>query len=295
MERSALSVAILRQRLISLLTAMPAAQSGDESSVHQARVASRRLRGALPMLNARVDAAAVNRVDRRVRKITRALGPVRELDVSLLLLAELEGRGAAPAAAIARVREAVTVERVKRRREMLEAITPARLEKLRKRLVDAVAPNSQPLAAGSTLAEAASQSRKRAKRLRAAIERAGSIYLIERLHRVRIEAKKLRYALEIQRELTRSRSRAHLSRLKVQQDLLGRMHDLEMLIDQTRVVQAGLPGRSRKATAELDALIRVLEDEAREGHAAYMRGRPALVKLCAAVTEAAEQSRSSAA
>lgn len=295
MERSALSVAILRQRLISLLTAMPAAQSGDESSVHQARVASRRLRGALPMLNARVDADAVNRVDRRVRKITRALGPVRELDVSLLLLAELEGRGAAPAAAIARVREAVTVERVKRRREMLEAITPARLEKLRKRLVDAVAPNSQPLAAGSTLAEAASQSRKRAKRLRAAIERAGSIYLIERLHRVRIEAKKLRYALEIQRELTHSRSRAHLSRLKVQQDLLGRMHDLEMLIDQTRVVQAGLPGRSRKATAELDALIRVLEDEAREGHAAYMRGRPALVKLCAAVTEAAEQSRSSAA
>lgn len=295
MERSALSVAILRQRLISLLTAMPAAQSGDESSVHQARVASRRLRGALPMLNARVDADAVNRVDRRVRKITRALGPVRELDVSLLLLAELEGRGAAPAAAIARVREAVTVERVKRRREMLEAITPARLEKLRKRLVDAVAPNSQPLAAGSTLAEAASQSRKRAKRLRAAIERAGSIYLIERLHRVRIEAKKLRYALEIQRELTHSRSRAHLSRLKVQQDLLGRMHDLEMLIDQTRVVQAGLPGRSRKATAELDALIRVLEDEAREGHAAYMRGRPALVKLCAAVTEAGEQSRSSAA
>jgi hypothetical protein len=73
------------------------------------------------------------------------------------------------------------------------------------------------------------------------------------------------------------------------------MHDLEMLIDQTRVVQAGLPGRSRKAMAELDALIRVLEDEAREGHAAYMRGRPALVKLCAAVTEAAEQSRSSAA
>lgn len=295
MERSALSVAILRQRLISLLTAMPAVQSGDESSVHQARVASRRLRGALPMLNARVDADAVNRVDRRVRKITRALGPVRELDVSLLLLAELEGRGAAPAAAIARVREAVTSERVKRRREMLEAITPARLEKLRKQLVDAVAPNSQPLAAGSTLAEAASQSRKRAKRLRAAIERAGSIYLIERLHRVRIEAKKLRYALEIQRELTHSRSRAHLNRLKVQQDLLGRMHDLEMLIDQTRAVQAGLPGRSRKATAELDALIRVLEDECREGHAAYMRGRQALLKLCAAVTEAAEQSRSSAA
>jgi CHAD domain-containing protein len=295
MERSALSVAILRQRLITLLTAMPAVQSGDEASVHQARVASRRLRGALPMLNARIDPDAVNRVDRRVRKITRALGPVRELDVSLLLLAELEGRGAAPAAAIARVREVVTAERVQRRQEMLDAITPSRLDKLRKRLVDAVAPNSQPLAKGSTLAEAAAQARKRAKRLRTAIERAGGIYLMERLHRVRIEAKKLRYALEIQRELTHSRSSAHLNRLKVQQDLLGRMHDLEMLIDQARAVQAGLPGRSRKPMAELDALIRVLEDECREGHAAYMRGKAALLKLCAAVTEAAEQSRSSAA
>jgi CHAD domain-containing protein len=295
MERSALSVAILRRRLITLLTAMPAAQSGDETSVHQARVASRRLRGALPMMNARADAHALDRVDRRVRRITRALGPVRELDVSLLLLAELEGRGAAPPSAIARVRTAVTEERVKRRREMLAAITPSKLDKLRRRLVDVVAPESRPMPAGSTLAEAAAQSRKRAKKLRAAIERAGGIYLSERLHRIRIEAKKLRYALEIQRELTHSRSRLHLNRLKAQQDLLGRMHDLEMLIDQARAVQASLPGRSRKPMAELDALIRVLEDECREGHAAYMRGRSALLRLCDAVLDADEQSSSPAA
>lgn len=295
MERSALSVAILRQRLLSLLTAMPAAQSGDETSVHQARVASRRLRGALPMLNTRADADALDRVDRRVRKITRALGPVRELDVSLQLLAELEGRAAAPVAAIARVREAVTAERITRRADMLAAITPSRLDKLRKRLVDVVAPDSRPIAPGSTLAEAVAQSRRRARRLRVAIVRAGGIYLVERLHRVRIEAKKLRYALEIQRELAHSRSRANLNRLKAQQDLLGRMHDLEMLIDQVRDVQASLPGRSRKPMAELDALIDVLEDECREGHAAYMHARPALLRLCDAVIDAGQQSRSPAA
>ena len=295
MERSALSVAILRQRLVTLLAAMPAAQSGDESSVHQARVASRRLRGALPMLNARVDADALNRVDRRVRRITRALGPVRELDVALMLLTEFEGRGAAPAPAIARVREAVAAERLKRRRDMLDEITPSRLDKLRKRLVDVVAPDSPEVAPGSTLAEAASQSRKRARKLRAAIERAGGIYLAERLHQVRIEAKKLRYVLEIERELTKSRSRAHLNRLKTQQDLLGRMHDLEILIDRTRTVQTSLPGRSRRAMAELDALIRVLEDECREGHAAYMHARTSLLKLCDAVINAAGQSRSTAA
>ncbi len=73
--------------------------------------------------------------EKRVRRITRALGPVRELDVTLLLLAELEGKGAAPKRAIARVRKAVLEERQKRRTEMLDEITPSRLEKLRKRLV----------------------------------------------------------------------------------------------------------------------------------------------------------------
>ena len=295
MERSALSVAILRQRLVTLLSAMPAAQSGDESSVHQARVASRRLRGALPMLGASADAHALDRVDRRVRRITRALGPVRELDVVLLLLAEFEERGAASTMAIGLVRDAVVAERRQRRTEMLAEITPSRLEKLRKRLVDVVAPESHNGSSANTVAEAVAQSGKRAQRLRAAIERAGGIYLAERLHRVRIEAKKLRYTLEIQRELTRSRSRLHLNRLKTQQDLLGRMHDLESLIERTRAVQATLSAPNRRGMAELDSLIRVLEDECREGHATYMHARPALLKLCDAVIVAAGQSRSTAA
>ncbi len=294
MERSALSVAILRQRLVTLLTAMPAAQSGDETSVHQARVASRRLRGALPMLGATADPDALDRVDRRVRRITRALGPVRELDVALLLLAELEGRAAASAGAIGRVRAAVTAERVKRRRDMLDEITPSRLDKLRKHLVGVAAPESRVAAKRSTVAEAETQIARRARRLRAAIDRAGGLYLVERLHRVRIEAKKLRYALELQRELTHSRSRTHITRLKTQQDLLGRMHDLEILIDRTREVQASLAPRNRRAMADLDALIRVLEDECREGHAAYMHTRPALLKLCDTLT-AAGQRRSTAA
>ena len=261
MEHSALSVALLRQRLVSLLQAMPAAQAGDEVSVHQARVASRRLRGALPVLGARADEAALDRAKSRVRRITRALGPVRELDVTLLLLAELEGKE-------------------KRRRAMLDEITPSRLEKLRRRLVEVAAPQQHRQTSRSTLAEAAEQTTQRAKNLRAAIDRAGGIYLADRLHRVRIEAKKLRYALEIQRELARSRSTVGLNRLKHQQDLLGRIHDLEVLIEHTREVQASLPATNRRAMAELNRLIRAVEAETREGHAEYMRGRSGLIQLC---------------
>ena len=280
MEHSALSVALLRQRLVSLLRAMPAAQAGDEISVHQARVASRRLREALPVLGTTADEAALDRAGKRVRRITRALGPVRELDVTLSLLAELDGKGAAPKRAIARVRAAVIEERQKRRRAMLAEIKPSRLEKLRKRLVQVAAPAQRKEPTRTALAEAAAKASDRAKRLRAAIDRAGGIYLADRLHRVRIEAKKLRYALEIHRELTQSRSTARLNRLKTQQDLLGRVHDLEVLIERTREVQATLPGENRRAMAELNRLIRALESECREGHAEYMHGRDQLIKLC---------------
>lgn len=280
MEHSALSVALLRQRLVSLLRAMPAAQEGDEISVHQARVASRRLREALPVLGTTADEDALDRAGRRVRRITRALGPVRELDVTLLLLAELEGKGAAPQRAIARVRAAVIEERQKRRRAMLAEIKPSRLEKLRKRLVQVAAPAQRKEPTRTALAEAAAKASDRAKRLRAAIERAGGIYLADRLHRVRIEAKKLRYALEIQRELTHSRSTARMNRLKHHQDLLGRVHDLEVLIERTREVQSKLPGANRRAMTELNRLIRALEAECREGHAVYMHGRDQLIKLC---------------
>lgn len=294
MEHSALSVALLRQRLVSLLQAMPAAQAGDETSVHQARVASRRLREALPVLGARADEHALGRVQRKVRRITRALGPVRELDVTLSLLAELEGKGAAPQRAISRVRAAVVEERQKRRAEMLTELTPSRLNKLRKRLVQVATPEAHPVVPRNARTESIAQSVLRARNLKAAIDRAGGIYLADRLHRVRIEAKKLRYALEIQRELTRARSMSGLARLKTQQDLLGRMHDLEILIDRARQAQAALSPRDRRGMSELTRLIRVLEDECREGHAGYMRARPALIKLCDTIL-AADHSSSTAA
>lgn len=289
MEHSALSVALLRQRLVSLLQAMPAAQEGDEVSVHEARVASRRLREALPVLGGRADNAAVDRAGKGVRRITRALGPVRELDVTLSLLAELEGKGAAPLRAIARVRSAVLDERHKRRKAMLHAITPSRIEKLRKRLVKVAAPKPSTQVARDAIVEAHRKAVLRAHRLRDAIDRAGGIYLADRLHRVRIESKKLRYALEIQRDLQHARSTARLTRLKNQQDLLGRVHDLEVLIERTREVQASLPASNRRAMGELNRLIRALEAECREGHAEYMRHREALIALCESVI--AEPSR----
>jgi len=177
---------------------------------------------------------------------------------------------------------------------MLEELTPSRLEKLRKKLVKVAAPTERREISRTAVAEANAQAAARAQKLRAAIDRAGGIYLADRLHRVRIEAKKLRYALEIQRELLHSRSTARLTKLKHQQDMLGRVHDLEVLIERTREVQASLPAQNRRAMSELNRLIRALEAECREGHADYMHDRDALIKLCDTVVTESGESQSAA-
>jgi CHAD domain-containing protein len=270
---------MLKQRLTTLLDAIPAAQAGDTRSVHQARVATRRLREALPVLRTSVDPAALLRLRRQVRKMTRALGPVRELDVALQHLDELAGRNLISPRALGRVRQSIARERLARRREMLSAITPGKLERLRQRLTH-VSSGPEAPQSGAAVEEATAQVAKRATRLASAIERAGGLYLPDRLHAVRVAAKKLRYAMEIQRELKRSRGTARVTQLKRLQDLLGRMHDSEILIDRTRQVQAELAVSDRKLTLELDTIIRTLEAECRADHATYMRRRPAILKLC---------------
>ena len=89
MQRTTLPVRLLRQRLLSLLDALPAAASGDVTSVHRARVASRRLREVLPVLAEAADSDAMDRAGKQVRRITQALGPIRELDVALVAAARI--------------------------------------------------------------------------------------------------------------------------------------------------------------------------------------------------------------
>lgn len=273
---------LLHARLGRLLQAMPAAQAGDVTSVHQARVASRRLREVLPVAGGPDPGPDWRRARRQARRVTRVLGPVRELDVALQTLDEFERRGVAAPAALRRVRQALLAGRQARRLVMLEALTPERLRKLRRRL-DAVAVRPAPVDRTVALDETGRRVAVRAARLKAAIDHAGALYLADRLHAVRIAAKKLRYAMELHRELLRSRATARIRRLEETQDRLGRLHDLEVLTAHTRAVQADLAQSSRRTALELDRLVRALEDECRQLHAAYLATRRALVDICDAV------------
>ena len=290
MDRSAPSELLIRQRLRALEKNLPAAAKGNVNALHQARVASRRIREALPLVSA---GSRGRRLGRQMRKITQALGPVRDLDVALLILDEMERSGEVSRSALARLRQAVSRERQLLYADMKRRLEECDFEKLRKRALGAArrTSGSRGIRDPKRLARAQQRSARRAERLRMAIENAAGIYLPDRLHEVRIAVKKLRYAMELVRELSGSRAAAKLRTLKESQDLLGRIRDLEILIARTRAVQ-GAPGAPNlKLSAELDRIVRRFENDCRQLHGHYMSSRQSLLSICDHAIAAADPKR----
>jgi len=282
MERRNPSELLIRQRLTALTRTLPAAQRGDVRSIHEARVATRRLREALPLV---ASGPRGHKLERIVRRLTRALGPIRELDVALINLGELERDGDMPRTAILRLRQVIGEERRLLHAEMRRRIEHTDLDRLRKRAVAAARKAPSAPARGRVrdperLAAAEQRAVRRAVALRAAIDNAAGIYLPDRLHDVRIAVKKLRYGMELARELSGSRAVAAIRSLKEAQDLLGRMHDLEVLIARTRGVQGSPIGTNLRLSGDLDRLVRRLETECRQLHGHYMASRHRLLAIC---------------
>jgi CHAD domain-containing protein len=285
---------LIRQRLAAVTRALPAAQGGQVEAIHQARVATRRLREALPLV---ARGSSGRRLAKLVRRLTRALGPVRELDVALMTLDELRADAEAPADALARLQLLIDEERQRLRVEMARQIERSRIEKVGRKALAAAARHAPGRRPGDPKRVAAARRRAagRAQSVRAAVENAGAIYLPDRLHQVRISVKKLRYAMEIARDLCGSRATARLRTLKAVQDLLGRMHDLEVLIARIRALQGSHQAPTLKLSADLDRLVRRLETECRQLHVRYIGFKKKLRDVCDHVAAAGEERSTTAA
>jgi CHAD domain-containing protein len=290
---------LIRQRVAALERFLPAAKDGDARSIHQARVATRRLRAAVPLCGS---GRKVDKVARSVRRLTRVLGTVRELDVGSLVLEELTRSDDVPRGAIERLRTSIAEERQRLHEHVRDRLEGFDIQKVRKRAIALVRNDCEVKARRDVDAAALTRERtaRRAERLAASIERAAGLYLPDRLHDVRIAIKKLRYTLELGPPARdgRPRNAAALRVLKRLQDLLGRMHDLEMLIARTRSIQSSPGASTLKMSADLDRLVRRLETECRELHGHYMASRVKLMTLCDRLIKAGERTdrtRSSAA
>jgi CHAD domain-containing protein len=286
---------MIRQRLLALHRTLPSAASGDVNAIHQARVATRRVRAALPIVTR---GSSRRKLKKRFTRLTRALGAVREIDVAIVTLDELASDPSVPREGLDLLRVILQEQRLRLYTEMHKTVEHVDMDRLQRKTltaVDRAIEHDSEDAGRKRQKSVMKRAARRALALQAAMENAGNIYLADRLHLVRIAVKKLRYVLEIARELSRSRASARIRLLKNVQDLLGHMHDLEVLITRIRALQGSDRAPTLRVSADLDRLVRRLETECRQLHVRYMGFKKKLLELCDYVTAADDRQPASAA
>ena len=274
---------LLSKRLEQFTRTLQGLEHGEVRALHRTRIASRRLRELLPIL--RLDSDVARKLSRRLRNVTKRLGAVRELDVLLLLIDELRESGRHSEGSLKRLAAAVAGEQPKARERLVAKLPTAELHRLAAKL-DKIAgglkASERSSGRGTRSSRWAVEARltHRASGLRTAMHDAGAVYLPERLHTVRLAVKKLRYAVELSADLSGLRTTPELRALKHTQDVLGRLHDAQIVIDRVRELQASLAPPDVAAWRELDALMTSLENNCRRLHAGYMHERSELLAIC---------------
>src|SRR5262245_21051945 len=125
---------IWRKRLDALNNVWDEFLSGESEALHKARVASRRIREALPVVAAEAPSSKVKKLRRKVRGLTRELGPIRELDVELSMLDKEASDRSVPRPAVVAVRREVVSERHRLRERLYSSPPVTDVKKLIKKL-----------------------------------------------------------------------------------------------------------------------------------------------------------------
>lgn len=241
-----------------------AALNGRVEPLHVTRVASRRLRESLAVVDAVGIHVETTRAEREARRLTRALGPVREIDVALQQFDLAARLHRWPRDHRAAVRRALETIRERRRRQMsrsLRHFDRAALSARCRQAAHAIGAGTDNRAWWKALSE---RVRVRAGHVIAAIDACGTLYDPERLHTLRIAIKKLRYALEFAGEIPGVEISATAATLKHAQNRFGHLHDVQML--QGEVEQLVASTRRLSTRQVLAGMIDDLERDCRVIH-----------------------------
>jgi CHAD domain-containing protein len=199
----------------------------DPEGVHQARVATRRLRSDLRTFSELLDPDWTDALRDELRWLGDALGEARDTDV---LLARLRERVAGVSATEA-PGAAEAVETLERRDKEIHAallvvLRSDRYVALLERLVAAAnAPELLPVEDGPASERLPPLVRRPWKKLRKAVRAAGDDPDDETLHQIRIRAKRARYAAEAVAPVAGAEAKGFASAAAKLQDVLGEHHD----------------------------------------------------------------------
>jgi len=240
----------------------------DPEGVHQARVATRRLRSDLRTLRSALDPHWSRELRDELGWLGQALGAARDADV---LLARLAARAQAlPAASTEGVREVIAgleEERAQAHARLLEQLRRDRYLRLLDRLIHAArAPAMREGKAELPARKALKPLVRRTWRaLETKVSSLGDPPPDEELHMVRILAKRARYAAELAAPVLGRRTREFAGAAGGLQDTLGELHDAVVAEGWLREwARHGPSPAGAFAAGELAALERDAAAQARE-------------------------------
>ena len=256
---------------------LAAARSGGEP-VHALRVATRRARAALDVFADVIGRRRSDRFRKRLRQMRRVAGEARDWDV---LLERLRGGGADVRGARGRALHVLEKERRQARRPLEERLEACRAKRWRRdvdRLVATIGGRRAREPFDRFAARGLDEAGVRLAGAAAAVLRAPRRDAPAELHRLRILAKKTRYATEILAVHAPPRwRRGRLGLLERFQDRAGEYTDRVRAGERLRGLERRARGGGKRGA--LGKLARDEEAAAAKAAAAVLRMLPALTRL----------------
>jgi CHAD domain-containing protein len=247
----------------------PAVRLGsDPEAIHQARVATRRLRSDLKTLEPLLDPAYVDWLRGELAWIGELLGAVRDLDVLIQGVEEQPVRVAEDRDRDQGIVQALREERRVRHLELVDALDSRRYVSLLEGLVRS---SAVPLLGEGVdgrrrvRGDLRKLARKTWQRLDRSVKRLDADPPDEDLHEIRKRGKRARYAAELSADVLGKDAKKLATRLEDLQDVLGDLQDAVMAEQHLRrMARNGLPSGGAFAAGTLVCVEREARRKARD-------------------------------
>jgi len=235
---------IIARQLAKMKRHENGSRSGEDiESVHQMRVAIRRMRSLFKLIGTHYKPKLIRKYGRGLRDIARSLGDIRDLDVLILDLRDFQDTLSLDSRShLEAVIQKLDQRRHKCRLKLNILFDSKRYRRFVNRLGEFSAESGKG-AVPTPCPEAPHQVRhvlpillyERLARVRAyetVLPQAGD----ETLHALRVEFKQLRYALEFFQPILGATADSVILEIKAMQDTLGRMNDIAVFIERLRQI-----------------------------------------------------------
>jgi CHAD domain-containing protein len=219
----------LRQGLEALRFHETAALAGEVEAIHQLRVATRRLRALVELFSGVLHGTRVRVLRRDLPWVGQTAGVTRECDVIEQLIRDRSARlDSTLRESLAPIYEALSARRRSEHGNLAAKLTSTRYQTILGRLASAPVRKIPPAVTVRALAPTMLRPIARGTMSAGAKLKPGCPP--ERMHRLRIRLKRLRYALEMMDALAGKRTRKAARELAALQDLLGLHNDVVVAV-----------------------------------------------------------------